>query len=60
MITQAYGDSDAVRAFCMDGNALAVVGEADDIAAAALWLAGPRSRFVTGTIHTVDGGRGSD
>lgn len=60
MITGAYGGSDAVRDFCMDGNALRMVGEAEDVAAAAAWLAGPRSRFVTGTVLTVDGGRGSD
>ena len=60
MITGAYGDNDAVRAFCMDGNALAVVGEARHVAAAASYLAGPRARFVTGTTLTVDGGRGSD
>lgn len=60
MITGAYGESDAVRDFCMDGNALKMVGEAEDIAAAAAWLAGERSRFVTGTVLTVDGGRGSD
>jgi 3(or 17)beta-hydroxysteroid dehydrogenase len=60
MITNAYGDSDAVRDFVMDGNALMRVGEADDIAAAASFLAGPRSRFVTGTAMIVDGGRGAD
>lgn len=60
MITGAYGDNDGVRAFCIDGNALAMVGEAHHIAAAAAYLAGSRSRFVTGTVLTVDGGRGSD
>lgn len=60
MITGAYGESEAVRDFCMDGNALKTVGEASDVAAAAAWLAGERSRFVTGTVLTVDGGRGSD
>lgn len=60
MITGSYGDSDAVRAFVMDGNALQRVGEADDIANAAAWLAGPASRMVTGTAMVVDGGRGAD
>lgn len=60
MITNAYGDSPEVRAFVMDGNALRRPGEVDDIAAAASFLAGPRSRFVTGTVMVVDGGRGSD
>lgn len=60
MITGAYGDSDAVRGFVKDGNALDMVGEARHIAAAIAWLAGPRSRMVTGTAHVVDGGRGSD
>ncbi len=60
MITGAYGDSAAVRNFVKDGNALDIVGEARHIAAAIAWLAGPRSRMVTGTAHVVDGGRGSD
>ncbi|WP_426166960.1 SDR family NAD(P)-dependent oxidoreductase [Sandarakinorhabdus sp. DWP1-3-1] len=60
MITNAYGDSPEVRDFVMDGNALQRVGLADDIASAASFLAGPRSRFVTGTAMTVDGGRGAD
>ncbi len=60
MITGAYGDSDAVRGFVKDGNALDMVGEARHIAAAIAWLAGPKSRMITGTAHVVDGGRGSD
>ncbi len=60
MITGAYGDSDAVRAFVMDGNALMRVGEAEDIANAVSYLAGSRSRLVTGTAMVVDGGRGAD
>ncbi|PZN96803.1 MAG: short-chain dehydrogenase [Alphaproteobacteria bacterium] len=60
MITNAYGDSPEVRDFVMDGNALQRVGLADDIASAASFLAGPRSRFVTGTAMIVDGGRGAD
>lgn len=60
MITSAYGESDAVRAFTIDGNALQRVGEAEDVANAAAWLAGPASRMVTGTALVVDGGRGAD
>jgi NAD(P)-dependent dehydrogenase (short-subunit alcohol dehydrogenase family) len=60
MITEAYGASEAVRAFCMDGNALPMVGEVEDVAAAVAYLAGERSRFVTGTALVVDGGRGAD
>lgn len=60
MITGAYGDSDAVRAFVMEGNALMRVGEAEDIANAVAYLAGPASRMVTGTAMVVDGGRGAD
>jgi NAD(P)-dependent dehydrogenase (short-subunit alcohol dehydrogenase family) len=60
MITGSYGESDAVRQFVMDGNALMRVGEADDIANAVSYLAGPRSRLVTGTAMVVDGGRGAD
>ncbi len=32
------------------------VGDPDDVAAAVIWLAGPMSRFVTGTTVHVDGG----
>ena len=60
LITGSYGESDAVRAFVMDGNALQRVGEAEDIANAAAYLAGPASRMVTGTAMVVDGGRGAD
>jgi NAD(P)-dependent dehydrogenase (short-subunit alcohol dehydrogenase family) len=60
MITQAYGDTDAVRAFVQDGNALPMIGEARHIAAAIRFLATGRSRMVTGTAHVVDGGRGAD
>ena len=60
MITGSYGDSDAVRDFVIDGNALQRVGEAADIASAAAYLVGPASRMVTGTAMVVDGGRGAD
>lgn len=60
MITGAYGDSDAVRQFVIDGNALQREGRAEDIANAVAYLAGPASRMVTGTAMVVDGGRGAD
>jgi len=60
MITGTYGDSNEVRDFVLDGNALQRVGEAEDIANAAAYLAGPASRMVTGTAMVVDGGRGAD
>ena len=60
MITGAYGDNDAVRAFVMDGNALQRVGTPEDIASAATFLVSAASRMVTGTAMLVDGGRGAD
>ena len=60
MITGSYGDSDAVRAFATDGNALQRVGEAVDVANAVAYLVGPHARMVTGTTIVVDGGRGAD
>ncbi len=60
MITNAYGDGEAVRQFVMDGNALMQVGLAEDIANACAFLAGPAARMVTGAIMIVDGGRGAD
>jgi 3-oxoacyl-[acyl-carrier protein] reductase len=35
---------------------LGIFGQADDIAGAALFLAGPSARYVTGQVLTVDGG----
>lgn len=35
---------------------LGILGSADDVAAAALYLAGPGGRYVTGQVLTVDGG----
>jgi len=35
---------------------LGALGEPDDIAEAALYLAGPGGRYVTGQVLTVDGG----
>jgi len=35
---------------------LGILGQADDIAAAALYLAGPGGRYITGQVLTVDGG----
>lgn len=60
MITNSYGDSEAVRQFVMDGNALMRVGEPQDIANAVSYLAAPASRMVTGSVMVVDGGRGAD
>lgn len=60
MITAAYGDTEGVKAFVKDGNALDMLGQAQHIAAAIRFLASARSRMVTGTVHVVDGGRGSD
>jgi NAD(P)-dependent dehydrogenase (short-subunit alcohol dehydrogenase family) len=60
MITDSYGDSDVVRDFVIEGNALQRVGEAADVASAAAYLVGPASRMVTGTAMVVDGGRGAD
>ena len=47
----------AIRARLRDLQPLtADFGRPEDVAAAVLYLAGPGSRFVTGTVLTVDGG----
>src|SRR5205823_2183665 len=41
---------DAIRNAMIDGTPLKVLGEPEDIALAALWLASPAGRFVTGKV----------
>jgi len=45
-----------VRAALLQRIPLATLGEPEDIAQAALYLAGPGARYVTGQVLTVDGG----
>ncbi len=45
-----------LRAAILKQIPLGVFGSADDIAGAALYLAGPAARYVTGQVLTVDGG----
>jgi 3-oxoacyl-[acyl-carrier protein] reductase len=47
---------EAVRADLLKRIPLGLLGRAEDIAAAALYLAGPGARYVTGQVLTVDGG----
>lgn len=48
--------NEAVRAEILKKIPLGALGQADDIAAAALYLAAPSGRYVTGQVLTVDGG----
>ena len=48
--------NEALRAEILKKIPLGTLGQADDIAAAALYLAGPAGRYVTGQVLTVDGG----
>ena len=45
-----------MRAALLKQIPLGCFGEADDIAGAALYLASPSARYVTGQVLTVDGG----
>jgi 7-alpha-hydroxysteroid dehydrogenase len=47
---------DAIRAEMVGGTPLKRLGEADDIALCALYLASPAASFVTGKLFEVDGG----
>jgi 7-alpha-hydroxysteroid dehydrogenase len=47
---------DGIRNAMIDGTPLKRLGEPEDIALAALWLASPAGHFVTGKIFEVDGG----
>lgn len=48
--------TDAVKAGILDRIPLKKLGEVDDIAAAASFLASPRARYITGQTLTIDGG----
>jgi len=48
--------NEALRAEILKKIPLGCLGQADDIAAAALYLASPAARYVTGQVLTVDGG----
>ena len=48
--------NEALRAEILKKIPLGCLGQSDDIAAAALYLASPAARYVTGQILTVDGG----
>jgi 7-alpha-hydroxysteroid dehydrogenase len=49
-------ESDELRSQMIEGTPLKRLGEPDDIALAALYLASPASSFVTGKVLEVDGG----
>ncbi len=48
--------NEEVRKALLDKIPLACFGQAEDIAAAALYLAGPSGRYITGQVLVVDGG----
>ena len=50
------GLKDELKAALLGQVPLQRFGQAEDIAQAALFLAGPGSRYVTGQVLTVDGG----
>jgi 7-alpha-hydroxysteroid dehydrogenase len=49
-------ESDELRQQMIDGTPLKRLGEPEDIALAALYLASPAGSFVTGKVMEVDGG----
>ena len=55
--TGAVPDYDAFLERCKETHPLGFVGEPSDIAALARYLAGDESRWVTGGIYPIDGGR---
>ena len=50
------GLNDALKAELLKRIPLGSFGQSEDIAGAALFLAGPSARYVTGQVLTVDGG----
>ena len=55
-LTQALQDDPARSAQLLGRTALGRWGQTDEVAGAALFLASPAARFITGTILAVDGG----
>lgn len=56
-LREALRDNDALHDDIVTSTPLAHIGEADEAADAAIFLASPKSDFITGQILTVDGGR---
>ena len=52
----AYGDGEALRAFARARNPMGTVVEADEIAGAFAYLAGPDGKNITGQVLAVDAG----
>ena len=52
-----HPDRDLVIAELAKLHPIGRVGDTDDVGDVAVWLAGDESRFVTGQVITVDGGR---
>ena len=49
-------ESDELRTTMIEGTPLKRLGEAEDIALCALYLASPAASFVTGKVFEIDGG----
>lgn len=60
LIYKAYGDTPEARKFCVDGNALPLLGQPRHIADGVFYLVSDTARHVTGTTLVIDGGRGAD
>ena len=58
MLDKALAGDTARRAKILSRTPLGRFGEPDDIGWTAVYLSSPAAKFVTGTILTVDGGRG--
>jgi 7-alpha-hydroxysteroid dehydrogenase len=56
-LRDALRDRDGLRDAMIEATPMGRIGEADEAAEAALWLASNRASFVTGQILAVDGGR---
>jgi NAD(P)-dependent dehydrogenase (short-subunit alcohol dehydrogenase family) len=60
MVTNQFGDSDALEAAFVADTPLRMVGRPEHMADAIAFLIGDESSFMTGAELTVDGGRGAD
>ena len=55
-MVRPFLEDPALKKFLDDSTPWPVLGTAEDVASSTMWLAGPESDFMTGSVVTIDGG----